>query len=86
MCYAPDRPAPQRYAGQRQFLPRLKHGGPLANPYGTPLMPCTPAKARKSLRDGRLAFKRVKGQPPAAYPKDCQLLQRRRTIVCGKVV
>ena len=36
--------------------------------------------------DGRLAFRRVKGQPPAAYPKDCHLLERGRTIVCEKVV
>jgi hypothetical protein len=121
---------------------------------GTPLMPCTPAKARKLLRDGkakvverspftiqllwdceghvqevtlgidkgshvtgiayeelegfrkgdvvqvkgkwikqinaiygdgRLAFKRVKGQPSAARPKDCQLLERGRTIVWERV-
>ncbi len=36
--------------------------------------------------DGRLAFKRVKGQPPAARPKDCQLLERGRTIVWEKMV
>ena len=36
--------------------------------------------------DGRLAFRRVKGQPPAAYPKDCQLLERERTIVYERVV
>jgi predicted restriction endonuclease len=30
--------------------------------------------------DGRLAFKRVKGELPAALPKDCRLLERGRTI------
>ncbi len=35
--------------------------------------------------DGRLAFKRVKGQPSAARPKDCQLLERGRTIVWERV-
>jgi len=35
--------------------------------------------------DGRLAFKRVKGQPPAALPKDCQLLERGRTAMWEKV-
>lgn len=35
--------------------------------------------------DGRLAFKRVKGQPPAARPKDCQLLERERTVVWEKM-
>jgi len=34
---------------------------------------------------GRLAFKRVKGEPPAAFPKDCQLLERGRTILWQKV-
>lgn len=31
--------------------------------------------------DGRLAFKRVKGEPPAARPCDCQLLERGRTML-----
>lgn len=31
--------------------------------------------------EGRLAFKRVKGEPPSAKPGDCRLLQRGRTIV-----
>jgi len=31
--------------------------------------------------EGRLAFARVKGEPPAARPQDCQLLERGRTIV-----
>ena len=35
--------------------------------------------------DGRLAFKRVKGEPPSARPKDCQLLERCRTIVWQQV-
>ncbi len=34
---------------------------------------------------GRLAFKRVKGQPAAALPKDCQLLERGQTILWEKV-
>jgi RRXRR protein/HNH endonuclease len=29
---------------------------------------------------GRLAFKRVKGEPPSALPRDCRLLERERTI------
>jgi len=36
--------------------------------------------------EGRLAFKRVKGEPPAALPKDCQLLERGRTILWEKVM
>ncbi len=32
----------------------------------------------------RLAFKRVKGEPPSAMPKDCQLLERGRTVVWEK--
>src|SRR2546425_8018005 len=35
--------------------------------------------------EGRLAFKRVKGEPPSALPKDCQLLERGRTILWEKV-
>ncbi len=35
--------------------------------------------------DGRLAFKRVKGEPPSALPKDCQLLERERTIIWENV-
>ena len=31
--------------------------------------------------EGRLAFKRVKGEPPSALPRDCRLLERGRTIV-----
>jgi hypothetical protein len=31
--------------------------------------------------EGRLAFKRVKGEPPSALPKDCRLLERERTIL-----
>ena len=31
--------------------------------------------------EGRLAFKRVKGEPPSALPKDCQLLERGCTIL-----
>lgn len=34
---------------------------------------------------GRLAFKRVKGEPPSALPRDCQLLERGRTILWEKV-
>jgi hypothetical protein len=30
--------------------------------------------------EGRLAFKRVKGEPPSALPRDCRLLERERTI------
>jgi len=75
------------------------------NQDSTPLMPCTPAKARKLLQagkakvvehrpftiqltwqcEGRLAFKRVKGEPASARPKDCQLLERGRTIMWEKV-
>ncbi len=36
--------------------------------------------------NGRLAFKRVKGEPPAALPKDCQLLERGKTILWKKVI
>ncbi len=31
--------------------------------------------------NGRLAFRRVKGEPPSALPKDCQLLERGQTIL-----
>jgi hypothetical protein len=31
--------------------------------------------------NGRLAFKRIKGEPPSALPKDCRLLLKQRTIV-----
>ncbi len=31
--------------------------------------------------NGRLAFKRVKGEPPSALPKDCQLRERGQTIL-----
>jgi hypothetical protein len=34
---------------------------------------------------GRLAFKRVKGEPPSALPKDCQLLEREQTIIWEQV-
>jgi hypothetical protein len=30
---------------------------------------------------GRLAFRRVKGEPANAKPEDCRLLQREQTIV-----
>ena len=30
--------------------------------------------------EGRLAFKQVKGEPPSAFPKDCRMLERVRTI------
>ncbi len=36
--------------------------------------------------NGYLAFARVKGEPNAAKPKDCQLLQRGQTMVWEKVV
>jgi len=35
--------------------------------------------------NGRLAFKRVKGEPPSAFPKDCQFLERERTMLWEKV-
>jgi len=35
--------------------------------------------------DGRLAFKRVKGEPSTALPKDCQLLERGQTVLWEKV-
>jgi len=35
--------------------------------------------------NGRLAFKRVKGEPPSALPKDCQRLERAQTILSEKV-
>jgi hypothetical protein len=35
--------------------------------------------------DGRLAFERVKGEPSTARPKDCQLLERNRTVVWQQV-
>ena len=35
--------------------------------------------------DERLAFKRVKGEPPAVLPKDYQLLERGQTILRKKV-
>jgi len=35
---------------------------------------------------GRLAFKRVKGEPADAKPQDCRLLERGQTIVWEKVV
>jgi hypothetical protein len=34
---------------------------------------------------GRLAFKRVKGEPTSAFPKDCHLLERGQTILWEKV-
>jgi hypothetical protein len=30
---------------------------------------------------GRLAFPRVKGEPPSAQPQDCQILERAKTIL-----
>jgi hypothetical protein len=36
--------------------------------------------------NGRLAFKRVKGEPFSALPKDCQRLSRGQTILWEKVV
>ncbi len=36
--------------------------------------------------EGRLAFKRVKGEPPSARPGDCQLLERGRTVVWERAV
>jgi hypothetical protein len=35
--------------------------------------------------EGRLAFKRVRGEPPSARPCDCQLLERGRTVLWEKV-
>lgn len=35
--------------------------------------------------EGRLAFKRVKGEPASARPQDCQLLERGRTIIWENV-
>ena len=35
--------------------------------------------------DGRLAFPRVKGEPNAARPKDCRLLERGETVLWEKV-
>ena len=34
--------------------------------------------------EGRPAFRRIKGEPPSALPKDCQLLERGRTIFWEK--
>ena len=34
--------------------------------------------------NGYLAFARVKGEPNAAKPKDCKLLQRGQTVICKK--
>ncbi len=34
--------------------------------------------------NGRLAFKRVKGEPPSVLPKDCQFLERGKTILWEK--
>jgi 5-methylcytosine-specific restriction endonuclease McrA len=31
--------------------------------------------------EGRLAFRRVEGEPPSALPRDCRLLERERTMV-----
>ena len=36
--------------------------------------------------DGRLAFKRVKGEPANAKPRDCRLLEREQTIIWEQVV
>ena len=36
--------------------------------------------------NGYLAFARVKGEPSAAKPKDCQLLQKGQTVIWEKVV
>jgi 5-methylcytosine-specific restriction endonuclease McrA len=35
--------------------------------------------------EGRLAFKRVKGEPQSALPRDCRLLERERTIFWEKM-
>jgi 5-methylcytosine-specific restriction endonuclease McrA len=35
--------------------------------------------------NGRLAFKRIKGEPPSALPKDCQLLKRAQTVLWEKL-
>lgn len=34
----------------------------------------------------RQAFKRVKGHPPSAFPKDCPLLQRAHTMIWEQMV
>ena len=36
--------------------------------------------------NGYLAFARVKGEPSAAKPKDCQLLQREQTVIWEKAI
>jgi 5-methylcytosine-specific restriction endonuclease McrA len=35
--------------------------------------------------EGRLAFKRLKGEPPSALPNDCRLLERGRTVLWEKL-
>jgi RRXRR protein len=35
--------------------------------------------------EGRVAFQRVKGEPPSALPRDCQLLEREQTIIWEQV-
>lgn len=35
--------------------------------------------------EGRLAFKRVKGEPANAKPEDCRLLEREQTIIWEKL-
>jgi hypothetical protein len=36
--------------------------------------------------DGRLAFKRAKGEPSTAHPKDCRLLESGCTVIWQGVV
>lgn len=45
---------------------------------------CEACQINSIYSEGRLAFKRVKGEPANAHPKDCQLLERERTMLWGK--
>jgi hypothetical protein len=38
------------------------------------------------ISDGRLAFKRAKGEPSTAHPKDCRLLESGCTVIWQGVV
>jgi len=46
-------------------------------------------KYRKQIKSiyssGYLAFKRIQGEPPAALPRNCRLLEKKKTIIWNKV-
>lgn len=85
---------PRRTRRQYHDLPRIGQGRvkyqvneELAG-FGKGDVVCVKGKFVKQVNsiysNGRLAFKRVKGEPPSALPKDCRLLERGQTILWEK--